>query len=124
MNVGPINFSLEVSAVEEEPDFVAAAITARRTDGEQLENPHVFVQPADLVLDHGEGVVHVSLSRDEVRQGLGRVAIRIKDRSGQPLADVALVGFIDENGNLGARLEERMSIPSSNAKVGRRPGRR
>jgi hypothetical protein len=107
MLVGPINFSLAVSADENETDFVVATVTARRTDGKPLENPHIFVQPADLVMDHADGSVSVSLSREEIRQGLGHMAIRIKDRSGQPLADVTLVASIEKDGSMGAKLERR-----------------
>jgi hypothetical protein len=107
MLVGPINFSLAVSADENEPDLVLATVTARRTDGKPLENPHIFVQPADLVMDHGDGSVSVSLSREEIRQGLGHMAIRIKDRSGQPLADAGLVASAEKDGGISARLERR-----------------
>jgi hypothetical protein len=67
----------------------------------------VFVQPADLVIEHGDGSVSVSLSRDEIRQGLGHIAIRIKDKSGQPVADVALVASAEKEGGISGRLEKR-----------------
>jgi hypothetical protein len=107
MLVGPIDFSLTVAPVEDEPDFAVATIAAVRTDGRPLDNSHVFVQPADLVIDHGAGSVSVSLSRDEIRQGLGRMAIRIKDQSGQPVADVTLVASAQKDGAITARLERR-----------------
>jgi hypothetical protein len=107
MIVGPITFSLTVSPEENEPDFAVATVTAERTDGKRLDNPHVFVQPADLVLGHGGGSVRISLSRDLIRRGLGRIAVRIKDPTGQSLADVALAAFIDKNGGIAAQLKER-----------------
>jgi hypothetical protein len=107
MLVGPIEFSLTVTPVEDDPDFAVATITAVRTDGRPLDNSHVFVQPADLVIDHGAGSVSISLWRDEIRQGLGRMAIRIKDQSGQPVADVALVASAEKTGAITARLQKR-----------------
>ncbi len=107
MLVGPIKFHLLVSPLEDRPDFAVATITAARVDGKTLENPHVFVQPADLVVDHGDGMVSVSLSREEIHQGLGRMAIRIKDRSGQPMADVALVASVERDGGISASLEKQ-----------------
>jgi hypothetical protein len=109
MIVGPIYFSLTVSPVENEPDFAVATVTAARTDGRPLENPHVFVQPADLAMAHGAGSVRVSLSRELIRQGLGRMAIRIKDQIGQPVADVALATYIDKDGSISAQLKTRVA---------------
>ena len=107
MLVGVIDFSLTVTPVEDEPDFAVATITAVRTDGRPLDNSHVFVQPADLAIEHGAGSVSVSLSRDEIRQGLGRMAIRIKDQDGKPVADVALVASAQKDVPISARLEKR-----------------
>jgi hypothetical protein len=107
MLVGPIEFRVVVSPAEDDPDLAVATITAQRTDGSPLENPHVFVQPADLVIDHGDGSVSVSLSKDEIHQGLGCMAIRLKDRSGQPVADVGLVVTVEKDGGITARLEKR-----------------
>jgi hypothetical protein len=110
MLVGPIDFSLTVTPAEDEPDFAVATITAVRTDGRPLDNSHVFVQPADLVIDHGAGSVSISLSRDEIRQGLGRMAIRIKDKSGQLVADVALIASAEKDGAVSARLGRRTVV--------------
>ena len=107
MLAGPIEFRVAVSPVEDDPDLAVATITAQRTDGGPLENAHVFVQPADLVIDHGDGIVNVSLSKDEIRQGLGCMAIRLKDRNGQPVAEASLVATVGKDGAITARLEKR-----------------
>jgi len=108
MIVGPIVFSLTVSPVEDETDFAVATVTAVRLDRKPLENPHIFVQPADLVIGHEAGRVSVSLSREEIRQGLGRVAIRIKDPAGERVADVALVASVEKDGSIKAKLERKV----------------